>query len=124
MKINLWDGDKMAYYGITSSSQIIDLSAIKSGCKAMRSAAEDFTLCGNDVIEAGNLCTSKVLSFDNLSMDSLLVSLGTAIKDVESVIADYSYSIENLAQQIYNDQIIELAEYNRKMQELQEQQNN
>lgn len=104
-------------YGITSSSQLIDIAAISAGCNAMRTAANDFVVCGNEVNVASTMCSSKVLAVDDFSMEPVLAALGDSIKEVESIIANYADSIESVAKQVYDAQLAELQEYNRKMEE-------
>lgn len=108
-------------YGITSKSQIIDINAISSGCNELRKAAEEFSSCGKLVSDAGGDCTADVLSVDDQSMEPVLESLGKSIKDVESTIVGYANSIESAANQVYNAQVAELAEYNRRLQEAKEE---
>ena len=51
-------------YGITSTSQIIDINAIKNGCNQIKQYVADFEACGSLVVVAGENCTEKALAID------------------------------------------------------------
>ena len=110
-------------YGITNKSQIIDKATIINGCERLREAANDFETSGNSVSIASEDCGIDVLSVDDMTFAPIIEELGKSIKDVKKVIDGYADDIESLVNQIYTDQTAELAEYERKLQETQNNNN-
>jgi len=111
-------------YGITSSSQLVDLDTIRSGCEQFKEALEDFTVCGEAVIAAGETCSEKALSIDENSLEFSITDLGTEIKSLKDIYAAYADQLMAEATQVYNAQVNELNAYIRQQQQQQQQQNN
>jgi hypothetical protein len=111
-------------YGITSSSQLIDLDSIKAGCENYKDALDDFTKCGELVIYAGTTCSSKALSVDDSTLEYPINELGEEIKKLKTTYSSYADDVVAQATKIYNAQVSELNEYIRKQQELEAQQQN
>lgn len=112
-------------YGITSSSQLVDLDTIRSGCEQFKKALEDFKSCGKAVIAAGETCSKKALSIDENSLEFSITDLGTEIKSLKDVYSAYADQLMAEAIQVYNAQVNELNEYIRQQEaEKQRQQNN
>ena len=105
------EGDIGMAYGITSTSQIIDLSTILSGCAAYKTALKDFEKCGETVIKAGETCSSKALSVDNNTLQYPISDLGQAIKDLKAEYTAFAEEVEAQARKIYNAQVAEYNEY-------------
>ena len=103
-------------YGITSTSQIIDLSTILSGCAAYK--------CGNTVIKAGETCSKKALSVDDSTLQYPITDLGQAIKDLKAEYTGYAEDVEAQARKIYNEQVAEYNDYIARLRAQQQQQNN
>ena len=98
-------------YGITSTSQIIDLSTILNGCAAYKNALKDFETCGNTVIAAGEKCNKKALSVDDSTLQYPITDLGQAIKDLKTEYSGYADDVEAQARRIYNEQVAEYNDY-------------
>lgn len=111
-------------YGITSTSQIIDLPTILSGCAAYKSALKDFEKCGSTVIKAGETCSKKALSVDNSTLQYPITDLGQAIKDLKTEYAGYADDVEAQARRIYNEQVAEYNDYVARQRAAQQQQRN
>ena len=108
-------------YGITSTSQIIDINTILSGCAAYKNALRDFETCGNTVIKAGETCTSKALSVDNNTLQYPITDLGQAIKDLKTEYTGYAEDVEAQAKKIYNAQVAEYNDYVARQRAAQQQ---
>ena len=98
-------------YGITNSSQIIDIDTIQKGCEGIKKAAENFESCGNKVFDASEECNIKVLSVDGKSMQPVLESLSEEIKGFEEQVDSFADSIYALACKIKSEQESELKQY-------------
>ena len=110
-------------YGITNESQLIDVSTIKRGCENFIEALSYFVDGGNQVISAGYTCSKKAISVDNSSFQDDLIDMGQQIVAVRD---KYVSVVENIYQQavtVYNNQVAELNEYNRRVAEAQAAQN-
>lgn len=114
----------MAYYGITSESQLIDYESIRNGCVAYVQALEGFTEAGEKIIEAGTIMDKDALSVDGASMQPSLYELGQMIGNLANEYAEYANAVYTDAIRIYNEQVAELNEYYRKLAEQQQQKNN
>lgn len=110
-------------YGITKKEQIIDKATIIKGCEALRLAASDFEKAGTTVIDAGEQCTDKVISVNDLSFGPNIVSLGESIKEVKKIIVDYANNIEQVATEIYQQQSTELNTYKEQQKKEKEEEN-
>lgn len=111
-------------YGITSTSQIIDLPTILSGCAAYKSALNDFEKCGNTVIKAGETCSKKALSVDDNTLQYPITDLGQAIKDLKAEYTGYAEDVEAQARRIYQEQVAEYNDYIARQRAAQQQQQN
>jgi hypothetical protein len=96
-------------YGITSTSQIIDIDSISSGISLYKSALKDFESCGNRVIQAGDTCTANALSIDSSSLQYPIGEVGKAISNLTSEYSGYADEVLAQAKRIYSAQV---AEYN------------
>lgn len=108
-------------YGITSESQIIDLSTILSGCSAYKTALNDFDKSGTTVIKAGETCNKKALEVDGDTLEYPITDLGQAIKDLKNEYSGYADEVEAEARRIYNEQVAELNAYRAQQQQNQSQ---
>ena len=116
------EGVSMAYFGITSESQLIDYQRIRLGCESYIQALDDFVSCGNAVIQAGESCSKQALSVDGESMQSVIYEVGEQIGDLRDALASNAEAVYAQAVQIYNAQVAELNEYIRQQEELRRQQ--
>lgn len=105
-------------YGITSESQLIDISAINAGCDIIDAAAGDFTDCGNAVKAAAYYCGKDAMSVDGKSMGPSVEELGTSIAGIKDSITSVTAEIKSLASQIYDSQKQELDAYVAEQQRL------
>ena len=96
---------------ITSTSQLIDIATISSGCATIRAAAADYTKCANHIQEASEICTPEALSVDNKSMQPSLEELALAVSTIESNVDYFCSQVESVASQIYAKQYAELEQY-------------
>ena len=104
-------------YGITNSSQIIDIETIKKGCDEIKKAAETFKSCGDTVFEASEECNTEVLSVDGKSMQPVLASLSEEIKGFEEQVDSFADSIYELACEIKAKQEKELQQYLNRLEQ-------
>ena len=104
-------------YGITKESQLIDLSTIKSACDKYKDALNDFEKCGVDVNSAGIMCNEKALSVDDNAIEITLTEMAEEIKNVKSQFSACADQVYADAVDIYNNQMTELNEYNRRKAE-------
>ena len=111
-------------YGITSTSQIIDLATILNGCAAYKNALRDFETCGNTVIKAGETCTKKALSVDDNTLQYPITDLGQAIRDLKAEYTGYADYVEAQARRIYNEQVAEYNDYIARLNAQKQQQGN
>lgn len=107
-------------YGITSSSQIIDLNAIKAGCTAFIDAVEDFTTGGSTVVEAGEVCDAKALSIDESTLQFSITQLGNEMKELTDTFTANANQLMAEATEVYNAQVAEYNEYLRQQSEKQQ----
>lgn len=110
-------------YGITSSSQIIDIEGIQAGVNKIKTTAEDFTTCGNTVNKAADTCDAKALEIEGKTMQPTIEELATNIKDLKASVDELADSILSAANTVYNTQCEELREYERKLKEAEEKNN-
>lgn len=111
-------------YGITSPSQIIDLSTISAGCAKLKEAVQDFKTSGATVVEAGETCNAKALSIDETSLEFSITQLGSEMKDLEKTFSGYADQLVAEATQVYNAQVAEYEDYLRRLEEERNRQNN
>lgn len=104
-------------YGITDKSQLIDIDTIQSGCERLKDAANDFDRCGADIVSAGIICDKKALSVDEASLEITINDLGEEVKDIKTAIIRNADQLLSDATTIYNMQVAELNEYNRKLEQ-------
>ena len=109
----------MAYYGITSESQLIDYETIRNGCVAYVEALEGFYTAAQQIIDAGTTMDKKALSVDGATMQPVLYELGETIGNLANEYAGYANDVYVQAINIYNEQVAELNEYYRKLAEQQ-----
>lgn len=108
-------------YGITSTSQIIDIDAIKNGCNQIKQYVADFEACGALVELAGENCTEKALAIDENTFQYSITGIGEEITKLNAGYVAIADQVMAEAQQVYNAQYAEYQEYQR---QLQQQQNN
>ena len=106
-------------YGITSESQLIDVSTITSGANQYKSALEFYTDGGNQVIAAGATCNAKALSVDGASFESEITEVGNKIKTLKDTYSSAADAVVAAANTVYNEQVAELQEYRRRLAEAQ-----
>ena len=111
----------MAYYGITSQSQLIDYSTIRNGCDAYMDALNYMIEAAQKVIEAGEICDKKTMNVDRESMQPALYELAQTIAEVANTYAGYVNELNAQAVGVYNEQVRELNAY---YQQLAQQQAN
>ena len=104
-------------YGITSEAQLIDIATITSGCNQYKQCLEDFETNGNRVIEAGEICNAKALSIDYTTLQWSINDLGEEIKNVKTTLSAAADGVVAAAQKVYNEQMAELNEYRRQLEE-------
>ncbi len=104
-------------YGITSESQLIDVSTIQSGCDQYKQHLDDFEINGNRVIEAGEVCNAKALSIDSGTLQWSINDLGEEIKDLKTSLSAAADGVVSDAIRVYNEQVAELNEYRRRLAE-------
>ena len=108
-------------YGITSTSQIIDINAITNGCNQVKQIVADFDACGSLVQVAGETCTEKALAIDENTFQYSITSIGEEISKLKAGYIAIADQVIAEAQQVYNAQ---MAEYNAYQQQLKQQQQN
>jgi len=101
-------------YGITDESQLIDIEAIKNGCEAFKLAMDSFSVCGDEIHAAGEMCSKKALSVDDASLEFPINELGKNVKNLKTEYSEIADSLYSQALQVYEAQKIELAEYRAK----------
>ena len=111
-------------YGITSSSQLIDVDTIRSACEQYKAVLDDFDRCGSTVVQAGETCSAKALSVDESSLTASITDLGEDIQGLKTTFSTYADQLLADAITVYNQQVAELNEYNRRLSEQQNQSNN
>ena len=112
----------MAYFGITSESQLIDYQRIRLGCESYIQALDDFVSCGNAVIQAGESCSQQALSVDGETMQSVIYEIAEQIGGLRDALAANAEAVYAQAVQIYNAQVAELNEYIRQQEAIRRQQ--
>ena len=111
-------------YGITSESQLIDISAIRAAVEKIKSTAQDFTDCGNTVSEASSECNSEALEIEGMTMQPTMDDLAEQIKSIKNSVEEMADSILSVANQVYNAQNEELQAYKEKLSQESEASNN
>lgn len=101
-------------YGITSEAQLIDIKTIQSGCRSFMEAVMIFREAGLQVVAAGEQCGPKALSVDGASMKADIVEVGQEMCKLCNEYIDNAVEVVNQAISIYNAQVDELNEYNRR----------
>ena len=112
----------MAYYGITSRSELIDIATISTGCSQLEVAAEKFIKCADLVDSAANICDSSALSVENTTMQPQLQADSEFIRSLQNVVSGFSTAIRSASSQVYAAQEAELAAYLEEQRKLAEQQ--
>ena len=98
-------------YGITNTSQIIDLETIVAGCNELKNACEDFKKSGTTVVQAGEMCNEKALSFDENTLEFSITQLGEEMKELQKLFSEYADQVIAEATRIHNIQTAEYEEY-------------
>lgn len=114
----------MAYYGITSESQLIDIESIQSGCISYAQSLDYFIQAGQQIIDAGTACDAKAMSVDGSSMQPTLYEFGQMVQELSNTYSAYVSDVCNQAVNVYNAQVAELNEYYRKLAEQRAANNN
>ena len=98
-------------YGITSSSQLIDVATINSGCDTIDDASDIFKKCSSKLDEAANTCDMNALSVDGMTMQPAIEELADNVKALKGNVTSFTSEIRNIASEIYNVQSAELKAY-------------
>lgn len=98
-------------YGITSSSQLIDITTIYKGCDKIDEAAKYYTKCSEKLNDASTTCNKDAMSIDGKTMQPTIDELADSIKGLTATITSYTAQIRSLASQILVNQQNELAAY-------------
>jgi len=101
----------MALYNITDASQIIDIQAINAACNQIDEGAEDFKYASNKVNDAKAYMGGDAMRVDGETMEESFETIANGISNVKKNINDYTNSIRESAQAVYDAQQRELAEY-------------
>lgn len=101
----------MAYYGITSQSQIIDVSTISTGCSQLEAAAEKFSQCANIIETASSICDAKALAVEKTTMQPQLEADAQYIRSIGESIKSFAVAIRSVAAQVYAAQDNEYRNY-------------
>lgn len=101
----------MGQYGITNSSQLIDISTITKGCNQIDAAALKFEECANKILNASDTCDENALSVDKTTMQPQLDADAQYIQSIKEEIEKFTLGIKNVAMQIYAAQDQELNDY-------------
>ena len=104
-------------YGITSMSQVIDIDSIRKGCNQVKQYLTDFEACGALVVIAGDNCTEKALAIDENTFQYSITSIGEEITKLKAGYAAIADQVIDEATQVYNAQVTEYNEYQRRLQE-------
>lgn len=113
----------MAYYGITSQSQLMDYSTIRNGCDAYMGSLEYFIEAAQLVMEAAEMCDKKAMNVDGASMQPVLYELAQAIATIGNEYAEYVNDTNTQAVGVYNEQVRELNAYYEMLARQKESQN-
>ena len=92
-------------YGITSTSQIIDINAIKNGCNQIKQYVADFEACGSLVVIAGDNCTEKALAIDENTFQYSITGIGEEITKLKAGYIAIADQVIAEAQQVYQQQL-------------------
>lgn len=98
-------------YGITSSSQLIDITTIYKGCDKIDEAAKNYTKCSEKLNDASTTCNKDAMSIDGKTMQPTIDELADMIKDLTATITSYTAQIRSVASQILVNQQNELVAY-------------
>lgn len=98
-------------YGITSSSQLIDIVTINNGIQIINDATEKFIESGNLILAACEICDADALAVDKTTMQPQLEADAQYVKSIKDTIDNYTKEIINIAVQIRAEQESELAKY-------------
>lgn len=101
-------------YGITSESQLIDINTINEGCNKIDEAAIAYLDCANVLSDAASIMDINALSVEKKTMKPSIEELAAKIKQVKGNIGEFTNEIRNLASKIFQEQKMELEEYQRK----------
>lgn len=112
----------MAYYGITSRADLIDIATISTGCSQLEVAAEKFVKCAELVDSAASICDSSALSVEKTTMQPQLQADAEFIRSLQNVVSSFATAIRSASSQVYAAQEAELAAYLEEQRKLAEQQ--
>lgn len=98
-------------YGITNSSQLIDISTIYKGCDKIDEAAKYYTKCSEKLNDASTTCNKDAMSIDGKTMQPTIDELADSIKELPATIKEFTDQIRSIASQILVNQQNELAAY-------------
>lgn len=111
----------MAYYNITSSSQLIDVATISTGCSQIEAAAEKFIKCADLIDSAASICDANALSVDKTTMQPQLEADADYIRSMKDAADSFATAIRNVASQVYAAQSNELNNYIAEQEALKQQ---
>lgn len=104
-------------YGITSKSQIIDITQINRGCDVLETVAGCLKKYGGEVANISKICDEKALSADGKSNVKAIEEKGNSIINRGKAIEKYTSELRELAQGIKRSQDSEYASYLAKLKE-------
>jgi hypothetical protein len=78
-------------YGITSESQLIDITAINNGCAQIEAAALYFEECAKKVFNASDMLDEKALAVDKTTMQPQLDADAEYIQSIKIAIENIGY---------------------------------
>lgn len=111
-------------YGITSETQLIDVSTIKQGCGKFEEAADLFDNCAEKIEIAADICNINVLSVDKKTMQPTMYELAEEVRGIRKYFDNFSENIQSVANDIYNAQSRELEAYRQSLKKSNENKDN
>ena len=98
-------------YGITSSSQLIDIATIYAGCDKIDEAAKRYIDCSKKINNASTICNKDAMSIDGKTLQPTMDELADQIKSLTGNITSFTAEIRSIASQILVNQQRELEAY-------------
>lgn len=97
--------------GITSESQLIDISTIRAECQKIRTTAKDFKTCSDVIKDASGICDENALSVEGQTLQDTIDEVADGVANVQNDLNSFADSIESSANEVYNLQNKQLQEY-------------
>ncbi len=101
----------MAYYGITSRAELIDVATIATGCSQLEVASEKFIKCAELVETAASICDASALSVEKTTMQPQLQADAEFIRSLQNIVKNFAIAIRSASSQVLAAQESELAIY-------------